>query len=133
MTRVSSTALQGALVLGIVSAFAGCSATPSAEETSRAQELVAASASAGVAPGLTVEAAEALYGVSADQICGVLDGGVSSAESLLLKGNPTGRRAKLVTTDAVTYERLVVQTYCPDRLPTYDDLVADINPTEVTG
>ena len=55
--------------------------------------------------------------------------GVSSAESLLLKGNPSGRRQKLVTTDGVTYERLVVKTYCPDELATYDDLVSDIDAT----
>ena len=76
--------------------------------------------------------AESLYGTSAPQICDVLDGGVSSAESLLLTGNPAGRRAKLITTDAITYERLVVQTYCPDELSTYDDLVSDIDATETT-
>ena len=63
----------------------------------------------------------------------MLDGGVSSAESLLLSGNPSGRREKLITTDAVTYGRLVVKTYCPDELSTYDDLVADIDATETTG
>ena len=57
---------------------------------------------------------------------------MSTAESLLLTGNPAGRRGKLVTTDAVTYERLVVQTYCPDQLSTYDDLVSDIDPTKTT-
>ena len=84
---------------------------------------MSATESAGVASGLTVETAEALYGTSAPQICDALDGGVSSAESLLLTGNPAGRRGKVVTTDAITYERLVVQTYCPDQLSTYDDLV----------
>ena len=78
--------------------------------------------------------AEALYGTSAPQICDVLDGGVSSAESLLLTGNPAGRRRRSsITTDAVTYERLVVKTYCPDELSTYDDLVDDIDATETTG
>ena len=38
-----------------------------------------------------------------------------------------------MTTDAVTYERLVVKTYCPDELSTYEDLVADIDPTESSG
>lgn len=120
----------------VVSAFvlvAACSPSSSADETAKAKDLVAATKSAGVAPGLTVGVAESLYGESAPQICDVLDGGVTSAEALLLKGNPAGRREKLVTTDAVTYERLVVKTYCPDQLSTYDDLVADIDPTEVTG
>lgn len=93
---------------------------------------MSAAHSAGVAPRLTVGVAESLYGTSAPQICDALDGGVSSAESVLLKGNPAGRRGKLVTTDAVTYERLVVQTYCPSNLSTYDDLVADIDATKTT-
>ena len=77
--------------------------------------------------------AESLYGSSAAQVCDALDGGVSSAESMLLTLNPSGRRAKVITTDAITYERLVVQTYCPDELSTYDDLVAEIDGTETTG
>jgi len=94
---------------------------------------VSAAQAAGVAPGLTAEVAQSLYGGSAAQICDVLDGGVSSAESMLLTLNPSGRRAKLITTDAIAYERLVVQTYCPNELSTYDDLVAEIDGTETTG
>lgn len=90
---------------------------------------MSAAQSAGVAPRLTVDVAESLYGSSAPQICGVLDGGVSSAESLLLTGNPTGRREKIITADAITYERLVVQTYCPDQLKTFDGFVAGIEAT----
>jgi hypothetical protein len=124
---------RGTLGLGVLVLLAACSSTSSAEETSKAQQLVAATASAGVAPGLTVDTAEALYGTSADQICDALDGGVSSMEKFLLTGNPSGRRGKLISTDAVTYGGLVVKTYCPDQLSTYDDLVDDIDATEVTG
>ncbi len=52
---------------------------------------------------------------------------------MLLTLNPSGRRAKLITTDAIAYERLVVQTYCPDELSTYDDLVSEIDGTETTS
>jgi hypothetical protein len=119
------------LVCGVV-LLAGCSSTVSAKEKSQAEKLVAETKSAGVAPGLTVGIAESLYGTSAAQICDVLDGGVSSVEKLLLTGNPAGRREKLITTDAVTYGGLVVKTYCPDELSTYDDLVDDIDATKVT-
>jgi hypothetical protein len=121
----------GALVL-----VAGCSSSGAEEgstEEADAQSLVSAAHSAGVAPDLTVGVAESLYGSSAAQICDVLDGGISSAEALLLSGNPSGRRDKLITTDAVTYERLVVTTYCPDQLDAYDDLVADIDTTDTTS
>jgi hypothetical protein len=115
---------------------AGCSSAGAKEQATAktdAKTLVAAAHSAGVAPDLTVSVAESLYGTSASQICDVLKDGVSSAESLLLSGNPSGRRPKLVTSDAVTYERLVVKTYCPDELSTYDGLVADIDPTDTSG
>jgi hypothetical protein len=124
------------VLLAVLVLVAACSSTGTEEqatERDNATTLVTAAHAAGVAPGLTVEVAESLYGSSASQICDVLKDGVSSAESLLLSGNPSGRREKLVTTDAVTYERLVVKTYCPDELSTYDDLVADIDPTTTTG
>lgn len=120
--------LGAALVVAVALATA-CSST-GAEGRADAQKLVSATRSAGVAPHLTVGTAESLYGTSASQVCDVLDGGVSSAESLILAGRPSGRREKLVTTDAVTYGRLVVQTYCPDELSTYKELVADLDPTE---
>ena len=129
-------AARGAVLLGVLVLVAACSSTGAEEqatEQANAETLVSAAHAAGVAPGLTVEVAESLYGSSASQICDVLKDGVSSAESLLLAGNPSGRREKLITTDSVTYGRLVVKTYCPDELSTYDDLVADIDPTTTTG
>ena len=124
------------VVIGFAVFVVGCSsqsASEQAEEQAKAQQLVSAAHQAGVASGLTASVAESMYGTSAPSICKVLDGGISSAESLLLSGNPSGRREKLVTTDAITYERLVVKTYCPDNLSTYDDLVSDIDGTETTG
>ena len=121
-----------AVLAGVAGLLVACSSTHSAQEQADAQQLVSAAHSAGVAPRLTVGVAESLYGTSASQICDALDGGVSSAEALLLKGNPAGRRGKVVTDDAITYERLVVQTYCPDQLSTYDDLASDIDGTTTT-
>jgi hypothetical protein len=123
------------VLLGVLLLVAACSSTGAEEQATAqadAKTLVSAAHAAGVAPGLTVAVAESLYGTSASQICDVLKDGVSSAETLLLSGNPSGRREKLVTTDAVTYERLVVKTYCADELSTYDDLVADIDATKTT-
>jgi hypothetical protein len=134
--QASTAAARAAAIVSALVLLAGCSSTGAEEratEKSQAEALVTAAHSAGVAPGLTVGVAESLYGTSAPQICDVLDGGVSSAETLLLTGNPAGRREKLITTDAVTYERLVVKTYCPDDLSTYEDLVADIDATKTSG
>jgi hypothetical protein len=122
-----------ACAAGLLSACSSSTTTDQAGDAASAQKLVAAAHAAGVAPGLTAEVAESLYGGSAAQVCDVLGGGVSSAESMLLTLNPSGRRAKVITDDAIAYGRLVVQTYCPGELSTYDDLVADMHPVEKTG
>ena len=115
------------MAAGIVILLGGCSSDGS-EATdpgaSQAQQLVSATQAAGVAPNLTVGVAESLYGTAAPQICDALSDGLGSAEELILKGNPSGRRAKLITSDAVTYGGLVVQVYCPDQAATYAALVA---------
>ena len=120
-------------VAALLTACSSSTTTDQAGDAALAEQLVTAADAAGVAPGMTVAVAESLYGGSAAQICDALDGGVSSAESMLLTLNPSGRRAKLITDDAITYERLVVQTYCPDELSTYDDLVSGIDGTETTS
>lgn len=123
-------------VLCAVALLTACSSSTTDEQggdAALAEQLVSAAQAAGVAPGMSVAVAESLYGSSAAQVCDALDGGVSSAESMLLTLNPSGRRAKLITTDAIAYERLVVQTYCPDELSTYDDLVSEIDGTETTS
>lgn len=116
--------------LVLVSACSSSSSAEQAEQKKLAEQLVAATQAADVAPGLSVSTAEALYGTSAPQICKVLDGGVDTAESLLLQGNPSGRRSKVISTDAVTYERLVVQTYCPKHEAAFNRLAADIDAVE---
>jgi hypothetical protein len=127
--------VRAAAVCGIAVLLSGCSAAgPDQQSTaaSRAAQLVSSAHSAGVAPGLTPDVAESLYGTSAPQVCDALDDGVGSAESLLLLGNPAGRRAKVISTDAITYGRLVVQAYCPDQLSTYDDLVSGVDGVATT-
>lgn len=130
-----SSSVRFALV-GAVAFLASCSSSSPAAESgaaARAETLVAAAQAAGVAQDLTPEVAASLYGTAAPQLCDVLAGGVGSAESVLLTGMTAGRRDKVITSDTVTFERLVVQTYCPDELSTYDALVADLDPVETTG
>ncbi len=53
--------------------------------------------------------------------------GLTTAERNDVLGNPSGRRPKAITSDAVTYGRVVVQTYCPGALAHYDDAVSDVD------
>ncbi len=99
-------------------------------EEALAQQLVDATAAAGVAPRLTVDVAEALYGTDAPAVCDAFDGGLSTTAKNILLGNPGHGRRKTITDDAIEYGRLVVQTYCPQFGADYDAVVADLDPFE---
>jgi hypothetical protein len=123
-----------ALAAAVV-ALGACSSTSDAdeaEEQARAEELVAATQEAGVAPRLTVEAAESLYGTDAATVCEAFEGGTTTSAELLLFGNAAQGRRKAITEDAVTYAGLVVQTYCPDELDHFNEAVADLDPFETS-
>jgi hypothetical protein len=120
-------------VVGVAVIVVGCgstNATDRATEQQRAEQLVAATQAAGVAPHLTIDLAESLYGTGAPTVCDVFADGLTTAERNDLWGNPTGRRAKIITTDAITYGRLVVEVYCPDELPHFDAAVASLDPVK---
>jgi len=116
-----------ALALLAALAIGGCGADTSPLAKHRAEELVAATEAAGVAQNLTVENAEALYGRSADSVCEVFNG---SDDELNLPGNPAGNHYRVFTEEAVEYTRLVVKTYCPDRLDNFEDAVDEL---EIAG
>ncbi len=118
-----------------ITLLAGCSsssANPQSVEHTRAVELVSRAHTAGVAPRLTVDTAEALYGKDAPAVCDAFEQGLNTPEELILLGNPSGRRAKPIPPHAVRYGRIVVQTYCPDELEHYEAAVKDLRTVERT-
>lgn len=126
-------------VLAIATAAAtlavGCSSDNDADqqlEQERAAALVEATQAAGVAPRLTTDVAESLYGADAAAVCDVFEGGLGTSARNVILGNAAQGRRTTVTDEAVVYGRLVVQTYCPDELDHYDDVVADLDPWERT-
>ena len=112
--------------LAVAFAAAGCGSTDNAEQQ-KAEQLVSAAHAAGVAPNLTVGVATALYGSDAPTVCKVFQDGLTTAERNDVLGNSSGRRPKTISSDAVTYGRVVVQTYCPAELSHYDDAVTDVD------
>jgi hypothetical protein len=121
-----------ALLVVALPACGSPSAEDEATEQQLAGQLVAATQDAGVAPRLTPEVAAALYGTDASPVCDAFDGGLSTASANRLLGNPGHGRRNNITDQAVVYARLVVETYCPDVLPDFDDAVDSIDPVEVT-
>ena len=119
--------------ISIVLLFAACAPGDDAQSRAKAERLVAAVHRAGLAPRLTVEVAAALYGSDAAVVCDAFDGPLSSAEQLILLGNPSDRRHKTITTHSVEYALLVVETYCPAHLPHIIDVVEDLDPFETNG
>ena len=112
--------------LAVAFAAAGCGFTNNAEQQ-KAEQLVSAAHAAGVAPHLTVGVATALYGSDAPTVCKVFEDGLTTAERNDVLGNPSGRRPKTISSDAVTYGRAVVQTYCPAELAHYDNVVSELD------
>ena len=98
-----------------------------------AEQLVDSAHAAGVAPRLTADVAASLYGPDAPAVCDVFEDGLTTAERNLLLGNPAHGRRKTVTDNAITHGRVVVETYCPDNLDDYDDVVADLDPFEASN
>ena len=119
-----------AAALLVVSGCSSDSDDDEATEKALAEQLVIAAHDAGLAPRLTVDVAASLYGTDAPAVCDVFDDGLSTAEKNVILGNPAHGRRKTITDDAVAYGGLVVQTYCPDVLPEYEDAVADLDPYE---
>jgi hypothetical protein len=117
------------IVAGIAVVAAGCSADD-AEARAKAEEFVAATRAAGLAPRLTVEVAEALYGDDAAAVCDIFEGGLTSAEHLILLGNPSDRRHKTITEHSIRYAGLLVETYCPEHVDHFLDEIHDLDPYE---
>ncbi len=130
--RVRPLLCGGLLALALAMFAAGCggfsNAGAGSAEQEKAQQLVSSAHAAGLAPHLTVEVAEALYGKDAAAVCDVFEDGLTTAERNDLLGNSANRRPKTITTNAIDYGRLVVKTYCPDELSRYNSIVDDLNP-----
>ena len=122
-----------AVSISIALLVVACGSDDHAGSRAKAERFVAATVEAGLAPRLTVEVAESLYGNDAATVCEAFDGPLSSAEEIILLGNPSGRRHKTITTHALEYAQLVVETYCPEHLPNIVAVVDDLEPFETSG
>ncbi|MEM8620031.1 MAG: hypothetical protein AAGF73_09940 [Actinomycetota bacterium] len=122
--------LVGAICVLLISAACSSDSDPLAEQ--RASELVDRAAEAGVAPGLTVETAEALYGTDAPAFCEAHRGDLDGVAGLVVVGNTAQGRRPVITDEAITFGRLVAEVYCPDVLDDYDAFVGDVDPFERT-
>ncbi len=95
-----------------------------ATATARANELVAEARSTGVAPDLDVDVAESLYGEDAPAVCGPLEDDPVNITtwSRVNRGMPD-----TLVNDLIRYDRLVIDTYCPDLHNRFDDLLDDLH------
>src|SRR6187431_2433874 len=91
-------------IVALAGTLAGCGSDESdVSEQALAEKLVAATQAAGVAPRLTVEAAESLYGTDAAAVCKAFDGELSTSAKNQLLGRFGLSRRKTITDQAVTY------------------------------
>jgi len=122
----------GVAIVSAVFAGWGSDDNASSEETALATQFIDAAHAAGIAERMTVDQAAALYGTDASNVCDAFDGDLSTSAKNVLFGNLGQRRRKTITDEAVTHSRLVIQTYCPDHLDSFDSAVKDLDPFEKT-
>ena len=127
------TAVAAAVALLAVVGATGCGTDEEDEARTRAAQLVAATRDAGLAPRLTADLAEWLYGADAEAVCEAFDGSLGSAARSLLRGNPGHGRPKAITTHSAEYVRVVVEVYCPARLDHVDAELDELDLLERTG
>jgi len=120
----------GVLAVAATFASASCASDSDPVAQQRATELVAATQQAGLAPGLTVESAEALYGADAPAFCEAHRADLGSVAGLVVRGNTAQGRRPTITDEAIEYGRLVAEIYCPDVVDDYDAFVGDLEPFE---
>jgi len=123
-----------AVAVGVAVVLVSCSSNEKNEATEKqlARQLVDATRAAGILPDLTPDVVAALYGTDASAVCDAFDGGITTPAANRLLGNPGHGRRVNVTDTAVTYARLVIETYCPEVLPDFDEAIESVDPVEVT-
>ena len=118
-------------IVALAGVGAGCGSDETdSSEQALAEQLVAATKAAGVAPRLTVDTAKSLYGTDAEAVCKAFDEDLSTSAKNQLLGRFGLSRRKTITDQAVTYGGLVIDTYCPEARERYDKVVADVDPFE---
>lgn len=113
------------LIMVAIVILVGCGESSNKVAQQHANELVRATQSAGLALGLTPQIAVSLYGKNAHAICGPLkddEVNLVTLSRIQLWGTPSDK-----TDDLIAYDKLVVQTYCPDQLEEFEELLNDLN------
>lgn len=96
--------------------------------TALATELAARFSAAGLR-SIDVEAAAQVLGTDGGAACTDTDGVLRQSlrnQQLVSGATGPGQRPILVSRDLLVGSRLVIELYCPDAVPAYDELVGDM-------
>ncbi len=117
----------GLLVCAFALVIVACgqSEADKADAEAKAERLVALAQSKGY-ERLTAQIAEVVYGTSAPTVCGVLDSDWHRDLAIHLGRNPSGRIGQQISPDLLVFDRLVIEVYCPEKLPDIDEFVEDL-------
>jgi hypothetical protein len=112
-------------LLALALLLGACGTEHSSLTSERARQLVENVEVADAVPEISVESAESLYGEDATAVCGPLEDdrvNIVTWGRIPLRGMPEEK-----TEDLIDYDRVVVQTYCPDVEPELDDLLRELH------
>ena len=117
---------RGALLVAVVGLAAGCGSTNEDSADALASDFAQAAVDSGVAPEMTPELAESLYGDDGGSGCAALDEQPDDVALPWAWTRVTAMPDEHVQ-DLVEYDRVVVEVYCPDDERTFDALLEDLN------
>lgn len=129
MLRPAALALAAGLALSACTA-AGSASDPGSDRAEQlADELNDHLAEAGL-PTLDTETASTLYGTDGGVSCENV-GELQQELSLSQFGNNSGNLRRVVLDPSlVAYDRAVIQTYCPDKLASFQDVIDKLDTEE---
>lgn len=102
--------------------LAGCASTDDATATSLATAFADKAVSSGLAPNMTASLAEDLYRDDGGALCAVVERD-AWPQTLGWARTTVFKSPDEHVSDVVAYDRLVVQTYCPDEENAFDELL----------
>ncbi len=123
MRRLTIAATLAVLALGVSACGAADDSDPA---NAKADALVRAAKADDLAPNLTNEVARTLYGDDGGRVCGTLEHDEQPTLVGIGRARILGQPDEHVD-DLVAFDRLVVETYCPQQLQRFDEVLDQLH------
>ena len=113
---------------GLSALLAGCGWSSDTDEAkSKADAFTQAVLETELAPAMTAEVARSLYADDGGTVCALLDDDPQSPSLVAWARTNVRGQPEEQAQDVIEYDRIVVETYCPENLERFETLISDLN------